>query len=83
MKWLQMSEIFANGRARDADACARQDLSERTFPTLGAAVSGEEPENEPTIQLRNQIADLEAVIALLTADIEEADPSIVDLDSLD
>ena len=87
MKWLHMWETFANERLDEhamlMRALANRYLSERTFPTLGAAVSGEEPENEPTIQLRNQIADLEAVIALLTADIEEADPSIVDLDSLD
>ena len=83
-----MCEILANElldeQAMLMRALANRYLSERTFPTLGAVVNSEEPEKEPTsLQLGNEIADLEAVIALLTADIEEIDPSIVDLDSLD
>ena len=59
-------------------------LSERTFPTLGAAVTGAEPEDEPTIQflLRDEVEELEAEIVRITADIEDINPSVVDLDSL-
>ena len=84
-----MWEIFANElldeHAMLMRALANRYLSERTFPTLGAAPTGAEPEDEPTIQflVRDEIAELEAEIARLTADIEEINPAVVDLDSLD
>ena len=88
MKWLHMWVIFMNElvdeHAMLMRALANRYLSERTFPTLGAAVNSEEPENEPrSLQLGHEIADLEAVISRLTADIEEIDPTILDLDTLD
>ena len=88
MKWIHTWEIFANElldeHAMLMRALANRYLSECTFPTLGAAVTGAEPEDEPTIQfrLRDEIEELEAEIARLTADIEEINPSVVDLDSL-
>ena len=50
MKWMHMWEIFANElldeHAMLMRALANRYLSERTFPTLGTAVTVAEPEDE-------------------------------------
>ena len=93
MKWMHMWEIFANElldeHAMLMRALANRYLSERTFPTLGAAVTVAEPEDEPVIMCASAVSPSCDAILGLHADrcLRCGRPStslvVVDLNSLD
>ena len=96
MKWMHMWEIFANElldeHAMLMRALANRYLSERTFPTLGTAVTVAEPEDEPVIMCASAVSPSCDAILGLHADrclrcgrpsTKEINLVVVDLDSLD